>query len=175
MVATPPMRRKRSILEPAWPPGRAFTLVELLCVMIILALMAGMAVPRYASFLAVERAEAAVRRITADLALAQRRSAFTSTSRTVTFDVAANAYQLVGMDDPSHPGKPYVVYLGEEPYGATLVSADLGGDANLTFTGYGDPDSGGTIVIKVGDRTKTITIDPQAGIRRVLEYVLVTG
>lgn len=147
--------------------GRAFTLVELLCVMVILALMAGMATPRFAGFLAIERAEAAARRITADLALAQRRAAYTSTGITVTFNVASNTYQVGGMDHPDHPGQPYLVALGEDPYGATLLSASLGGDAGITFNGYGDPDSSGTIVIQVGSRTKTITIDPEAGVRKV--------
>jgi len=157
------------------PPrdGRAFTLVELLCVMIIFALMVGMAVPRFAGFLAVERAEATVRRVTADLALAQRRAAYKSMGVTVTFDLAANSYRVAGMDHPDHPGQPYIVPLGAEPYGATLVSANLGGDAALTFNGYGNPDSGGTIVITVGGRTKTITVDATAGVRKVAAYVAI--
>lgn len=160
-------RAPRMRVEPA------FTLVELLLVLLILALMAGMAVPRYAGFLAAERADATVRRITTDLAFAQRRAGFTGTAHSVSFDSTANTYELIGIDDPSHPGQPYVVSLGEEPYGATLVSASIGGDAILIFNGYGDPDSAGTVVIKVGTITKTIHIDPDAGVRKVQEFIQV--
>ena len=56
-----------------------------------------------------------------------------------------------------------IVTLSEDPYGATLVSADLGGDVFIVFDGYGASDSGGTVIVKVGNIQKTIDVDPQTG------------
>jgi len=75
----------------------AFTIVEAVMVMVILAIFGIIAVPRYAAFTATEQLEGAARRITADLSLAQRQAKRSSASQTVTFDVTKSRYQLVGM------------------------------------------------------------------------------
>ncbi len=136
----------------------AFTLVELLAVLVIMAIMAGIVVPRLVSSISVQRLEATCRRICTDLDYAQRQAKFTSTSKTINFDMATASYTLVGIPDPDHPANDYVVRLSSEPYGAQL-KADFGGLATLTYDGYGTPDSGGTIVIAVGNMTKTLTLD----------------
>ena len=150
----------------------AFTVVELLCVLIILGIIAGIAVPRYANTIAQNRAAALARRITIDLALAQRKAKLTGVAHKVKFPPADNKYLIPGMDDPDHPGKPYEVYVGEEPYNATLISSDLGGDDEIIFNGYGLPDSGGTIVIAVGDYAKEITVAEQTAQVSVVDVEL---
>ncbi len=141
----------------------AFTAVEFIVVLAIVAIFATIAVPRFANSLAQRRVEGAVRRITSDLAFARRRAKLTSTSLTVTFDLGVDAYELEGMQHPDHPGRGYVVSLSDTGYGATIVSADLGDDAEIVFDGYGMPDSGGTIVISVGNFQETITVDGTSG------------
>lgn len=141
----------------------AFTLMELATVVIVLTVMASMAVPRFGTFIAAQRLDAAARRITVDLARAQRDARFTGTSRTVTFNVAGDRYRLWSLKSIDDPTKNYIVDLSLEPYGATLVSAALGGDMNVIFNGYGVPDSGGTIVIAVGKLEMTITLDATTG------------
>ena len=137
-------------------PG--FTLVELVFVMVLMAIVAGMALPRYANFLAHRRAEAAANRIASDIALAQRQAKFASSARTVTFDLAANSYTLVGIPHPDHPSQPYVVAMSDEPYAAVIVSADFGGDSTVVFNGYGMPDTSGSVVVRVGGYARTITV-----------------
>ena len=142
---------------------KAFSLLELVMVTIILAIVAAIAAPRYANAMALQRIEAAAQRVANDLALAQRRAKFSSTSQEVDFGVLDDFYQLTGLPDPDHPGQTYVVSLSGEPYEATIVSVDFAGTTSVTFDGYGVPDNGGTIVIQSGNRQKTITVDGVTG------------
>jgi len=153
MVRKPPCAKGNS----------AFTLAEAVIVMAILAVVALLAIPRYASAANRHRASAAAHRIVADLAAAQARARTQSASQAVSFSLAAGQYQITGMSDPDHPTQPYVVRLADGPCAASLVSADFGGDATIVFDGYGVPDSGGTIVVRAGDSIRTITVDPNTG------------
>ncbi len=139
----------------------AFTLIELVITLTIVGLFAGVAVPRYANFLALERTAGAVRRIITDLNLAQRRARLTSRAQTVSFDVAGDSYTVGDMPDLNRPAQPYVVTLSDAPYGAAILSVDFGGDAAIIFDGFGMPDSGGSIVIEIGQYQQTISLaDP---------------
>ena len=142
----------------------AFTIVEAVIVVFIIGVISAIALPRYAGLVAQQRAEAAARRIVADLAYAQRRARLTSTTQAVDFYVGDHSYYtLVGIADPDHPGQPYMVDLKKEPYSAVIYSVTLGADSEIVFDGYDRADSGGTVVIRVGAYQKTITVDPDTG------------
>ena len=141
----------------------AFTIVEAVMVMVTLGILGTIALPRYAGFVANQHLEGAARRLTADLSLAQRQARRSSASQTVTFDVARNRYQLVGMKHPDHPSQPFDIGLGDEPYRARIVSASFGRDATLIYDGFGKPDSGGQVVIAVGAYQKTVQVDVGTG------------
>ena len=140
-----------------------FSLIELVTVVVIIGLLASMAVPRFANSLAHRRVEAAARRIVVALALAQRHAKRSTTSQTVQFDSSTHEYSLVGLPHPDLASLDYRVSLTEDPYGAVLVSADFGGDEELVFNIYGVPDSGGSVVIRVGDQIRTVTVDADTG------------
>jgi len=141
----------------------AFSLVELAFVLAIIGLLAGIAAPRYARSLARYRADMAARRIAADLALAQSRARTTSTSQTISFDVAGNQYTIVGMTNPDTRSGTYVVNLHDEPYLATLGTVSFSGSGTLTFNGFGDRVSSGTLTITSGDTTKQVTLNGATG------------
>jgi len=149
--------------KPGGAVRNAFTLVEAFFVMVILAILSAIAVPRYAGFVANQQLEGAARRLTADLSLAQRQARRSSASQTVAFDVANSKYQLVGMKHLDHPSQPFEICLKDEPYRARIVSASFGGDATLVFDGFGAPDTAGTVVIAVGAYQKTINLDLETG------------
>ena len=136
----------------------AFTLVELTLVVLIMGITSAIAAPRYADFIAQNRLDAATRRVVADLNYASRESKHRSASQQVTFDVTGDAYALDGLASITRKSQPNIVELDEEPYGATIVSANFGEDSILIYDGYGEPDSGGTIVLAVGAHQRTLTL-----------------
>ena len=144
-----------------------FSLIELVLVLVIIAVMAGVAAPRFSGSSMRLRAAAVAQRIAADLAAARGRARSLSTSQVVIFNLAANTYELPGLQSLDRSTLPYVVELSHEPYKATVVSADFGGTSQITFDGYGRPDNGGLVVVSVGQVLKTIVVDAQTGMATV--------
>ena len=136
---------------------RAYTLVELLIVVVIMGITAAVGIPSFSDSLSKMNVDEAGERIRADLELARRHAINTSASQTVEFD--SDGYALLGMDDPDHPGQPYYVNLTGDQYGVTLDSVDCGGDTKIVFDGFGLPDSDLEIVIRVGDHEMTVSGD----------------
>ncbi len=143
---------------------RSFTLLEVTIVVAIVALLAAVAIPRYANSVALRRVRAAAHRLTCDLNLAQRHARLTSTPHAATFDTATSTYRITGMADPDHPGRAYYdVDLGGEPYCARLTAVQFDTGTQITFSGYGVPSSAGTVTLCVGSHTATVTVDATTG------------
>lgn len=138
-------------------------MMEVALVVMIIGTLAAVAIPRISNTLARQRVEAAARRIVADLTLAQRRARTTNASQTVRFTPVTHGYTLIGMPHPDHPSSTYRVLLSEEPYRASIDSADFGADLDIIFDVFGVPDSGGWVVISVGDHARTVTVDARTG------------
>lgn len=145
------------------PAGRAFTLLEVVLVIAIMAIFSAIAVPRYANSVSLSRVETAARRVAADLDFARAQAMTASKPQPVVFSVATNTYQLTGQVDPVRRAMAYLTDLSVEPYKSTLVSATFGGSATVTFDLYGMPSSAGTIVVRSGSRQKSIILDATSG------------
>lgn len=143
--------------------GYGYTLLEVVLALAIVAVIAAIASPRFAASVTGYRADLAARRIVADLALAQSSAKAASSARTVVFLVSTHKYQLLQVSPLDGGAGSYTVDLTDRPYEAKLVSASLGGDAQIIFNGWGIPDSGGNVVLTVGSRQKTITINAETG------------
>jgi prepilin-type N-terminal cleavage/methylation domain-containing protein len=142
---------------------RGFTVAEIVLVLVIVSIIAVIAIPRYANALANNRVSLAAARIVADLELAREHARFNSTGQQFAFDIDADSYKLQGMADPDRPGQDYVVWLSKDPYGADVVSTNLGGDGAIQFNGFGVPDSSGSVDISVGSCHRRISIDADTG------------
>ncbi|MCK4661092.1 MAG: prepilin-type N-terminal cleavage/methylation domain-containing protein [Phycisphaerae bacterium] len=144
---------------------RAFSLLELAIVVMIISLLATIAVPRYANAIAQQRVEAAARRIALDLEGARRRARATSSSQAVQFSLANSSYTLAGVSDMDQADSTYTVEMSKPPYEATIITANFADSTEITFDGYGTPldGAGGSVVVQVGTRAKTITVDGETG------------
>ena len=152
-----------------------FTLLELVVVMTIIGIVASIAVPRYANFVARGRADAAARRVVADLTFAQRLARQSGSTQRVSFSTDLDRYLLVGVPDPDHAGQDYGAALLVDPYQARINSVDFDGGSEIVFDGYGVLDNGGTVVVKVGDYARQIDVDPVTGRATICEVEIGDG
>ncbi len=136
----------------------AFSLAEMLVVLIIIGMLSAVAVPRYAQASARQRLEGAVRRVVTDLNRVSDRARISSTSITVWFDLVTHTYRINAIEDLDHPGNIYTVDLSDEPYQAKIIAADFGGVARLRYDGYGDIVTSGWIDIQVGNLATKIMV-----------------
>jgi prepilin-type N-terminal cleavage/methylation domain-containing protein len=142
---------------------RAFSLAELLVAVAILAILAAIALPRYHSALDNYRLSAAAQRVAADLNLARESARTASQSRTASFKVAQGYYEIPNLRDETRRSETYTIDLARDPFVARIESAGFGGDADVVFDGFGAPDSGGTVVLRVGSRTMSVVVDAATG------------
>ena len=157
-----------ALIPPIRTPRPAFSLVELMICIAVMGVLAALAIPRYANATSNYRADAAARRIAADLTLVRSQARLISKPLTVVFDTTAQRYTISGMEDLLHRSNIYSVQLSDRPYRATLVSVNFGGALQVTFDQYGSPNTGGTIVVDSGGSRKTITLN-QASERPVIQ------
>lgn len=157
----------------AWAPGRhcrrrscaaGNTMLELLCALGIIAAMAAAGTPKFARSIAARRADSAARRIAADIEWLRATARLTSTSQSMTFNTSTNTYSLTGFASPDVPGAAYSVNLATSTYKSSIASVNFGGSTTLSFNGYGVPTIGGTVSVKSGKTTRTVTVDAAAGV-----------
>ena len=137
-------------------PG--FSLFELVLVLSIMGIVAAIAVPRYARSVAAYRAEAAARRVGADLMLARAKAKAASSPRTVTFNTAAGTYTVAGLRSLDDGNAPYTVDLRAAPYHAIIEYADFGGAPQAQFDMYGTLVWDGKVIVRAGERSWTVSL-----------------
>lgn len=142
--------------------GGGFSLIELVLVLTIISILAAIAVPRYASALARYRADAAAKRVVADLAYARQRAKTTSASIEIQFKPAQDIMAFLGVPSMDDPSKDWELDLSARPYYADMIATDFPSD-KLVFDGYGYPDAGGKIQLTVGAESRTVILDPDSG------------
>jgi prepilin-type N-terminal cleavage/methylation domain-containing protein len=139
--------------------ARAFSLIELIVVLVIMATLAGVAVPRYAAGAARYRAEAAARRVCAEIARAQALACTRSSAVAVAFDPDTDTCVLL---EPIAGTTIDTIHLQDAPYGADLVATTIA-SRRIVFNGYGLPDGGGEVSVRVGSAQRAAVVDAASG------------
>lgn len=112
---------------------RAFTLVELLAVLLCAAILAATAAPAL-SGLGSARCAAAARRVQTDLAWARQRAMSSGATHWVAFSTAAQTW-TVRAEDPAAPGKAGALTVTDPATGSpTLARLNLGEFAGVELT-----------------------------------------
>jgi Tfp pilus assembly protein FimT len=135
------------------------TLVELVIVVAILGILAGVALPR--TWIAVERHRvlSAAHRVAADLRHARREAIQRSTSITVAFYPDSDHYQIDALADLDHASRSFLTYLARDYPGVDLDSARFGGAVVATFDHYGRPSAAGTVRLARGNSVAEVVVD----------------
>lgn len=148
-------------------PRKAFTLVEVLVVVAILAIAGAMIVP-YVLDTGDFQAVSAARLIACDLQYAQNAAITFQTPVTVTFDVSGNSYTLSNASGALIHPMTKAAYATD--FGATdgfgrlgIVSAAFGGSAAVTFDELGTPDSPGAITLQAGPYSYEVSVAAATG------------
>ena len=161
------------------PRRRGFTLIEILCVVVIVGIASAVILPQLSTRDDM-RAASAARTLMADLLYAQNRSIALQKYHYVSFNTAANSYQV--MDSPTnvitHPVElaPYVVPFGTGNLSKVKInSASFDGQTIIAFDSLGVPYSynsgtntttalvSGSIVINCGAFNLTVSVKPYSG------------
>jgi prepilin-type N-terminal cleavage/methylation domain-containing protein len=161
-------------LPPAFD-DRAFSLVELLIVVVLVAIAATVAIPMLAGTDAT-RLRAAAQLLMADVAFAQMESiTHADDPCVVTFNQANNSYTIARSSAPATPiadpdtNEPYVTKFGigraAELAGVSIQGYSLGGDNQLAFGIYGQTDQStpAVITLQAGGQTVTVRVDSTSG------------
>lgn len=164
---------------------RAFTLIEILVVVVILGIAAAIVVPAIGSRSDL-KATSAARMIMADLIYTQNRSISQQRWHWVRFDTTNQTYEVLEQMDPSavlikHPveASNFVVNLGSNGakpiQDVTFKTVDFDGKTILAFDELGTPHSydastkvlaamaAGKIQLQCGTLSLTITVEPFSG------------
>ena len=147
---------------------RAFTMLELVVVLMIASILGAAALPTFFRTLEQQRLESAARRVKQDLEQLRQTARTLSKGESLTF-TSATAYTLSsdvqGLDRKS---QAYAVDLAAAPYKVANVSTTgLGNPATVSFNGYGSTTSSGTIVLQQGTYSRTVTLDPSTGLATI--------
>ncbi len=140
-----------------------FSIIELLVVLLIMSIIAAIATPSFYRSLRYHALESAARRVKLDLEQACHAARVNSQTQSLTFTNATTYSLSSGVESLKSPGQAYTVDLASTPYELDGVTVAFGGPTTVSFDGYGNASVGGTIVLALGDETRTLTLDSTSG------------
>ncbi|MFO7898831.1 MAG: prepilin-type N-terminal cleavage/methylation domain-containing protein [Planctomycetota bacterium] len=153
-------------------PRSAFTLIELMIVILIVGTLAAAALPTLDAGLDQMSADALAREIATDVRYAQELAIKTGVEHRVAFWHNDQAYAVDRADGDGwtlceHPvtKKPWRMALGEHSRyaGLRLKDSQFGSSDHLVWDRFGSPESGGSVTFTLGGGTRTVRVAPLSG------------
>ncbi len=111
---------------------RAFSMIELVVVLAIVAILAGVGVVRAGTGAAEYRARLAAKRVATDLEQARQQSMYRSTTVSVEFDAANDSYTITGLLED---GGTTIVDLSKRPFRLDLSAVSIDGGVSVAYAG----------------------------------------
>jgi prepilin-type N-terminal cleavage/methylation domain-containing protein len=142
---------------------RAYTIIELVIVLLIMSIFAAVTAPSFMNSLLFHRVETAARRVKADIDYTRQRARLTSTPQSITFTTGAT-YTISGAKSLENINRAYTVNLKNSPYSLDSATANFSNMLVLTFDGYGTPTSGGTVVLAAKSHQCTVSVNSVTGV-----------
>ncbi|TWT88908.1 Type II transport protein GspH [Pseudobythopirellula maris] len=140
------------------PRCAAYTLLELIAVMLIVSILTAVVAPRYYEAIDHRDADTAARRMAADMRLARSEAIRKSQPVVVRFADDSASYELEGVSHLDRAGQSNITTLGSNAERARIGSADFGGGRVVTFDPFGRPSVTGTVTINSGDTTRSVQL-----------------
>lgn len=129
----------------------AFTLLEIVVVLAVMAVAAAVALPISVSSSGQYRADLAAHRVAADMRLLQQDSWHNATVTRIVFSTAGDSYDIINL---GNAGATTTVNLARTPYRVDLVGAAFDGTPEVQFRGgVSSASSGGTVRLAAGGAT----------------------
>ncbi|MFC1675698.1 Tfp pilus assembly protein FimT/FimU [Planctomycetota bacterium] len=162
--------------------GSAFSMVELLIVMIIISIIAMLVIPMIGSASGMQLSSAA-NMIAADLEYAKGIAIGRGLNYSVIFDTSSDSYKIEDQNGStiSHPvkkGFDYVIDFGSDSRldKVSITDVDFDGTASIKFDYLGCPYNGnntalnsGVVTLTAGETTVVINVEPITGFISITE------
>ncbi len=142
---------------------RGFSLPELTIVVLIISIVAVAAIPHYGRSISQFRAEAAAKRVAADLMYARQTAMNQGVAKQVTFSTLTNTYSMPTVPNPDRSSLPYSVNLTTTAYPAKITAANFAGTSIVTFDRFGQPNTAGFVTVKSNEFQKSVTLNAVTG------------
>lgn len=151
-----------------------FTIIELIMVIVIIGILAGLAIPRFESFYAI-KLDGATKKAVSDIRYIQHLALAGHTNARIVFNAVGNSY--VGQEevpedsgnwqnakDPFTRGDLNVQFNSDAQYrGIDIQNPSFGGSATLRFNWLGEPVSGGSVDFVYKGRSRRILVADRVG------------
>ena len=141
-------------------------MVELLLVLTVIAMFAGVASIRFANSFDYPKLQHAADQMICDLQLVRDQARVDHQSYTFFINTDDRSYQALGVESLNHQ-QDISVNLADEPFGLSNIICESGSDHLLMFDPDGTIDEPASIILKRGDKQITIEITTQGRITQL--------
>lgn len=135
----------------------AFSIIELVLVLAIIATIAAIAAPRYGAASGRYQTHAAAVRVANDLIATRDRAVALSGTTSIAYADKNSIYKI------SLPSGSTSVSLADSPYKALITGPDFGGSGTITFNAWGTPSAGGSLVVTGSGVRFTVSVEAGSG------------